>query len=309
MHMGRKQTEVREGPVAFVDRPRRRSLDMVELGIPEFVRVSYIRTQSKILQPDEHVHTGLWEIVFIRHGRATYVTDGKEVPVSANDVIVNRPGSRHCIRGFPAGLEFYAMMFAWPRGRKRYFGEDPSVVALLGRGLEKMPSLVRADSRRLTFLFRLFFETHDVLAGVARTQRLRTILLLILQEIVLMPQVLSREEREPSRCVRIAALIEEIRRNPEREYQLGNAAERVFLSVQQFTNQFRQMTGCTLHQYLLRRRVEVAKPRLRKGETLSAVARATGFSSARLLADAFRRIVGRTVGEWREELKRNRNKE
>ena len=306
--MGRKQIEVHEGPVVFVDRPRRRSLDMAELGVPEFVRVSYVRAQSKILQPDEHVHTGLWEIVFIRHGRATYVTNGKEVSVAANDVIVNRPGVRHCIRGFPAGLEFYAMMFAWPRGRKRYFGEDPSVVALIGRGLAKMPSLVRADSRRLTFLFRLFFETHDALTGAARTQRLRTVLLLILQEIALMPQAFSREGREPSRRARIAELVGEMRREPEREYQLGMAAERVFLSVQQFTHQFRQLTGCTFHQFLLRCRVDAAKPRLKRGETLSAVARATGFSSARLLADAFRRIVGKTVGAWRKEEFRQKTK-
>lgn len=290
-----------EGPVVFVDRPRRRSLDMAGLGIPEFVRVSHMRTQGKVLQPNEHVHTGLWEVVFIRRGRAIYVTEGKTKAVSSDDVIVNRPGVRHCIRDFPAGLEFYAMMFSWPQGRKAHLGADPAAVAMIGRGLAKVPSPAPADSRRLTFLFRLFFETHDALTGAARTQRLRTILLLILQEIVLMPRVaVTSGAREPSRRARIVELVGEMRRKPEREYQLDKAAEWVFLSVQQFTHQFRQLMGCTFHQFLLRCRVAVAKPRLKRGESLSAVARATGFSSAQLLVRAFRRSVGKTVEEWRE---------
>lgn len=299
--MSRRQNLVCEGPVVFVDRPQWRSLDMAKLGVPEFVRVSHIRAQSKVLQRDEHVHTGLWEVVFIRHGRATLATDGKQVPVAANDIIINRPGVSHCICGFPAGLEFYAMLFAWPRGRKRYFGLEPSDVALLGSGLEKTRSFAQADSRRLSFLFRLFFDVHDVLTGAARTQRLRTILLLILQEIALMPQSCARKKRELSRSSRIAALAEEISRNPEREYQLDDAARRVFLSVQQFTSQFRLITGCTLHKYLLKCRADAAKPRLKRGESLSDVARAVGFSSVRLLKEAFRRSVGKTIDEWRED--------
>lgn len=291
-----------EGPILFANRPRWRSLDMVGLGIPEFVRVSHVRTQSKVFQGDEHVHTGLWEIVFIRHGRTTYVTGGQTRTVSSGDVIVNRPGVPHCIRDFPSGLEFYAMMFAWPRGRKSCLGATPKAVAMIGRGLKAVPSPAPADSRRLTFLFRLFFETHDTLTGDARAERLRTVLLLILQEVVLMPRTSAalRGVREPSHRTRINALIAEMRRDPQREYRLDYAAERVFLSVQQFTNQFRQLTGYTFHQYLLRCRVKAATPRLHRGEALAAVARATGFSSAQLLTEAFRRIVGKTVDEWRK---------
>lgn len=301
--MLKSRKRIGEGPIVFTDRPRRRSLDMAELGIPEFVRVSYVRTQCKVFQPEEHVHTGLWEIVFIRHGRATYVIDGKERIVSSGDVIVNPPGVPHCIRDFPSGLESYAMMFAWPRGRKPCLGATPEAVGLIGRGLKAVSSPAQANSQRLTFLFRMFFETRDALTGAVRAERLRTVLLLILQEVVLMPHTAAAAcvVSEPSRSARINALVAEMRRAPQCEYQLGKAAERVYLSVQQFTHQFRQMTGYTFHQYLLKCRVEAARPRLRRGESLSAVARATGFSSAQLLAGAFRRIVGKTVGKWRED--------
>jgi AraC family transcriptional regulator len=72
------------------------------------------------------------------------------------------------------------------------------------------------------------------------------------------------------------------------------------LSVSQFSRAFRRTMGVAPHKWLLTRRVEVAKDRLRDNLlSLPDVALACGFADQSHLTRVFTRIVGLSPGAWR----------
>jgi AraC family transcriptional regulator len=81
---------------------------------------------------------------------------------------------------------------------------------------------------------------------------------------------------------------------------LKEVAQECRLSVSHFSRAFRRTTGVAPHSWLLARRVEVAKEKLRDGRlSLSDVAAVCGFSDQSHLTKVFTRMVGLGPGAWR----------
>jgi len=82
---------------------------------------------------------------------------------------------------------------------------------------------------------------------------------------------------------------------------LDELAARVHMSRALFTRRFRDATGLSAHQYLTRRRVEVAQRLLRDTrQDLAWIAHETGFSSQSHFTAWFREVTGSTPGRFRE---------
>jgi AraC family transcriptional regulator len=83
---------------------------------------------------------------------------------------------------------------------------------------------------------------------------------------------------------------------------LSELARLCNMSVRQLMRSFRASRGCTLGDYIARSRVEFVKQRLQTDDSVKAIARAMGFSSASALTYAFRRVTGVTPRQYRNEL-------
>ena len=84
---------------------------------------------------------------------------------------------------------------------------------------------------------------------------------------------------------------------------LADVARECRLSTSHFQRAFHRTVGMAPHKWLLSRRIEVAKEKLRDGRSsLSAVALACGFSDQSHLTRAFNRLVGISPGAWRRAL-------
>jgi AraC family transcriptional regulator len=84
---------------------------------------------------------------------------------------------------------------------------------------------------------------------------------------------------------------------------LKDVARECRLSVSHFSRAFRRTMGVAPHNWLLMRRVEVAKEKLRENRlSLSDVALACGFADQSHLTRVFARTVGVSPGAWRRTL-------
>jgi AraC-like DNA-binding protein len=84
---------------------------------------------------------------------------------------------------------------------------------------------------------------------------------------------------------------------------LKEVAQECRLSVSHFSRAFRCSLGVAPHNWLLTRRVELAKEKLRDDRlSLSDVALACGFADQSHLTKVFTRIVGVSPGAWRRSL-------
>lgn len=72
------------------------------------------------------------------------------------------------------------------------------------------------------------------------------------------------------------------------------------ISVRQLTRGFRVSRGCSIGDYVERRRMETAKRLLMSGESVKAIAFAMGFASPSSFTYAFRRAVGTSPSAFRQ---------
>jgi AraC family transcriptional regulator len=85
---------------------------------------------------------------------------------------------------------------------------------------------------------------------------------------------------------------------------LGDLAAVVGLSVSHFKVLFREATGISAHQYLIRRRVERAKNLLGESElSISQIATETGFAHQSHLSRHMHRVLGVSPRTLREMLR------
>jgi AraC family transcriptional regulator len=91
--------------------------------------------------------------------------------------------------------------------------------------------------------------------------------------------------------------------NLDGRVQLKEVARECRLSVSHFSRAFRRSMGAAPHNWLLTRRVEAAKDKLRDDRlSLSDVALACGFADQSHLTRVFTRMVGVSPGAWRRAL-------
>jgi AraC-like DNA-binding protein len=88
--------------------------------------------------------------------------------------------------------------------------------------------------------------------------------------------------------------------NLDGRVQLKEVARECGLSVSHFSRSFRRSVGAAPHNWLLTRRVDAAKEKLRDGRlSLLDVALGCGFADQSHLTRVFTRIVGVSPGAWR----------
>jgi AraC family transcriptional regulator len=84
------------------------------------------------------------------------------------------------------------------------------------------------------------------------------------------------------------------------DISLVSLAQEAGMSPSSLTRAFSKAYGATLHQHVLRRRIERAKTLLvSTDEAVADIAYSTGFSSQSHLATAFRKFTGVTPGAYR----------
>jgi AraC family transcriptional regulator len=94
-----------------------------------------------------------------------------------------------------------------------------------------------------------------------------------------------------------------LRANLDGSVPLKDVARECRLSVSHFSRGFRRTMGAAPHQWLLTRRIEVAKEKLRDRRlSLSDVALACGFADQSHLTRVFTGMVGVSPGAWRRTL-------
>jgi len=115
------------------------------------------------------------------------------------------------------------------------------------------------------------------------------------------------EMRRPNKRLsdrRLRQVFDYIEDNLARTISLGDLAAVVGLSVSHFKVLFREATGLSPHQYLIRRRVERARSLLGEGElSISQIAIETGFAHQSHLARHMHRVIGVSPKTLREMLR------
>lgn len=98
----------------------------------------------------------------------------------------------------------------------------------------------------------------------------------------------------------IAQAIDYIRQNPDRELTRAQVAEAVYLNPEYLSRLFKKKTGISLHDFIVREKMERAKSMLKDTDIpIGLVAMRIGYTNFSYFSQVFRRYIGMTPQEYR----------
>lgn len=246
----------------------------------------------------EHAHE-FSEIVVVLGGSGIHFTGGEEYPITAGDVFVLTGTRAH---GYRACRKLHLVNILYDPARLRMPEKELRTVA----GYHVLFSLEPAYRKRHNFNSRLQLSTEE-LERVARwIERMEqemesrqegfsfAMTALFMQIVLFLSRCCGQPRNTDARALlRIGQAISFLDANFTQDVSLEQLAAIAHLSSRSFLRIFRQATGYTPIQYLLRRRIARATELLRHNQyNITEVAHQTGFHDSNYFSRQFTSIMG-----------------
>ena len=253
-----------------------------------------------------------FEMVYVKKGGVEFIISDAPVQAGPNDIIIIKPFQYHKFQvKSEAGCDFIVLNFKFEdRASGQYsevslhdflhfvssresgdyislkVGQKNEIIALLGRILkERSGGEIEGEFLSQLLMMELFVHLSRALKQEWED---------------------SIRGKSPKRRELIGVALKYIHKHFERNLSLGDMAKYVFLSPGYFTHAFKEETGVSPIQYLLKIRVERACELLcETDDKMIDIALAVGFSHPQRFNESFKKYAGVSPTEFR---RRNRRK-
>jgi AraC-like DNA-binding protein/mannose-6-phosphate isomerase-like protein (cupin superfamily) len=259
---------------------------------------------SKLLNIEYHNHD-FYEVYFLVTGRITYYVEGRAYVLSPGDVLLLSDQEMH--RPSQAGEEAYERIVLWvrpdylrslgsldfslvdcfeklPRTGGNQLRMDPAALQEFRESLDDLEEAYWSEDPGADLLRRAYFT--EVMVRLNRAYRTA-------QE----GRGIPDGEVAAAPSTRTAKLIRFINDNIGEDLGLDRLAAEFFVSKYHMLREFRRHTGVTIHQYVLTKRLILARHHLRRGMPVAEVCRLCGFRDPSNFARLYRREYGRSPKE------------
>ena len=259
------------------------------------------------LKPDRHI--GEFEVHLVYHGVMEVWVDSPEQPLIINrgSGVITRPGQLH--GGVHEALQPARWMWiriAFPTDKSGFL---PGISSRETHRIRQDLAGVATPTFRFSHelgdcLRRLLDEHRRGLPGMQTAARgiFLEFLVWLHRDLLHAPQppTVARPMLSPE----IKRGIEYADKNLGMSFSIDQMADAACLSASQFRRLFHEQTGQSPHDYLVRRRVECSKQMLKESKkSITDIALDMGFASSAHFASVFRRFVGITPLQFREQHK------
>lgn len=235
-----------------------------------------------------HIHDGC-EIYFFVSGNVEYLVEGSRYPLHENSLMIMRPAEAHTPK-ITAGstYERYAVNFPLSfadaldpeRRLTRAFTERPL-------GSNNMFSSSDIDT---ALIKRLFSEMCSCDDDYGKRLTLCTHLIMLLDMI---DRAWSERRRSGHKTQSTAErLVMYVNEHLTEDISVAKLAEHFYLSTSQFDRVFKQATGAAPWEYVIKKRLTMAKELLRNGASARQAAESCGFRDYSVFYRAYIRYFG-----------------
>lgn len=277
-------------------------LDRSEAGawryLTEDFRVFHLR--DSLAQKISYHYHEFDKLVLLRSGRVTYVVEGVQYSLQPWDLLLIQRGMVHLPIIDPSEPYERTVLWLSPLWLRKRQGPDPldrcfHLARERGFHLTRIP-----PERRMLYadlLQRLREPRDPQLFGSA--QMLDT---LCQQLLILVNRDFLADSPDPALLCRrddkIEQVLQYIAAHLGESLTIGDLARQSYLSRSYLMHRFKEVTGCTVHQYISQRRLIAAGELIRSGHPLTAAAEQVGFPEYSTFLRAFQRTFGVTPREF-----------
>lgn len=259
---------------------------------------------SKLLNIEYHNHD-FYEVYFLVSGKVSYSIEGRSYALAPGDVLILSDQEMH--RPSQAGEEPYERIVLWvrpaylktlgsegypltacfehlPRAGGNQLRMDPAALLEFRENLGDLEEAYWSEEPGSDLLRRAYFT--ELMVRLNRAYRA------------------AEDGRAPldgevsaAPSTRTAGLIRYINDNIGEDLGLDRLAAEFYVSKYHMLREFRRHTGVTIHQYVLTKRLILARHHLRRGMPVAEVCRLCGFRDPSNFARLYRREYGRSPKE------------
>ena len=288
---------VKNSKMRYGDEPNYRSFDLAKIGIADIPVLYFIRHTKRLAPVEPHYHKGCFEVGLCLRGSLILENSKERHTLLADDLFFNHPEDVHRLSDYPKGTVLYGMLIRTEGPKRTLLRFTQAESTEIRKRLYALPAHLVANTSLLKREFAELFHTYDSLQGRYRTLCMTAIIMRLITGLL----EISRHGPPASHSDRIGAIIETLRRAPEKQYDIDTLARQAALSPSHFINPFKAVTGLPPYHFLLTCRIEEAKRRLRvKGLSVTRIAQDLGFCSSQHFSSHFKRATGMTPLAWRK---------
>jgi AraC-like DNA-binding protein len=265
------------------------------------------RIQDITWSMEPNIHEN-YEMVYMKKGFAVFEISGQKVELGPNDIVIIKPMQYHKFDvKSENGCEFIVLNFTFENRINGEFSHIPMEDFLnFVSSKETGPYIalkVSPKNEIVVLLNRILKERESSELGSEFLNYL-----LVLELFVLLSRALKMEwensikSKSPKLKELISISVNFIHNNFERDISLGDIAKFVFLSPSYFTRAFKEETGMSPINYLLKIRIERAKELLADTSIkISDIALNVGFSNQQRFNEMFKKYAGVTPLQYRKQ--------
>ena len=265
------------------------------------IKVFHIKDQI-VNEFEYHYHDFNKIIIFIK-GNVTYMIEGKAYKLKPWDLLMIGSGQIH--KPIIDPTEEYERFIIWfdPSMVSKHSRDHTNLLMCFDLAARRQINLLRISDEPLVKVKNIVRELieaesepafgHDILKSA-----------LLLQLLVILNRAFVLEEADTQDILfdkNITEILTYINQHLSEDLSISSLASRCFLSKYHLMRKFKSYTGYTLHQYILQKRLYMAKSMLSKGETMTSISQRAGFNDYSTFVRAFKKEFGLSPRDYVKE--------
>ncbi len=242
-----------------------------------------------------HMHNDFTELTIILSGKCRYVVDGKTYEAEAGDILICNPGVSH--QGFLSGTEETSVQFFTGFSDYQLRNLPPNTIQLReGSHLLRMSTESRREVQKHCFEMVAENEACQLGKYFMLKAHLMQIVLLMIREITEYQG--NRQSgynfENYNKSYAVKRIINYLNENYESKISLDQIAHNMYLSPVYISKIFKEETGESPINYLIKIRLEKAKEILEgsKGGSIKDIANEVGYDDAYHFSKLFKKYYG-----------------
>lgn len=248
-----------------------------------------------------HQHP-FYELFFFLSGNVNYIIEGKNYNLRPGDVLLTSSSDIHRPDIHPG--KPYERIVIWLAddffGHLRdFYGED--LTTCFTDAALKDYRLIRPDSQNIMYLRQLCTQiseakhSNEIGSKALVSAYLTEFLVYVSRAYYDAPGSIKQDVTENEKINQILLYINE---NLTDDLSLDHLAARFYTSKYYLSRQFRQFTGLSLYQYIMKKRLFVSRNMLRNGNSVMDACLQCGFNDYSNFLKAFKREFGKNPSEY-----------
>ena len=248
-----------------------------------------------------HQHP-FYEIFFFLSGNVNYIIEGRNYNLRPGDVLLTSSSDIHRPNIRPG--KPYERIVIWLSDDffghlKDFYGED--LTTCFTDSALRDYRLIRPDNQNIIHIKKLFTKiseakhSHDLGSYALASAYLTEFLVLISRAYYDAPDSIKHDITENQKINQILLYINE---NLTEDLSLEHLASHFYISKYYLSRQFKQFTGLTLYQYIMKKRLIVSRNLLRSGSSVMEACFQCGFGDYSNFLKAFKREFWKTPSNY-----------